>query len=97
MAIVGYPGWPPVIDANTREHVRFAMSDGRRLIPCRISIDALRDCFGDENSEPIDLFESCQTAIEDAAGKNTKPSAPSMGLLSLTSVILIDFVRVLRE
>ncbi|MHB2206573.1 DUF1488 family protein [Methylobacterium sp. CM6257] len=83
MAIVGYPGWPPVIDANTREHVRFAMSDGRRLIPCRISIDALRDCFGDENSEPIDLFESCQTAIEDAAGKKHEAVGTIDGIVEL--------------
>ncbi|MCJ2136979.1 DUF1488 domain-containing protein [Methylobacterium sp. J-026] len=64
MPIVGYPAWQPVIDANTREHVRFAMSDGRRLIPCRIAISTLRDCFGDADSEPIALFESFQCEIE---------------------------------
>lgn len=67
MPIVGYPGWPPVIDANTQEHVRFAMSDGRRIIPCRISFSTLRDYFGDENSEPISLFENFQSEIEDSA------------------------------
>lgn len=69
MPIVGYPGWPPVIDANTREHVRFAMSDGRRLFHCRISFGTLRDCFGEANSEPMDLFDSCQSEIEDAASR----------------------------
>jgi hypothetical protein len=69
MSIVGYPGWPPVIDANTRDHVRFAMSDGRRVLLCRIAITTLRDWFGEEDSEPIDLFESCQSEIEDAADK----------------------------
>ncbi|SOR32509.1 conserved protein of unknown function [Methylorubrum extorquens] len=69
MPIVGYPGWLPAIDANTRKHVCFAMSDGRRHIPCRISINTLRDCFGEENSDPLDLFESCQGEIEDAASR----------------------------
>ncbi|MHB2206617.1 DUF1488 family protein [Methylobacterium sp. CM6257] len=83
MPIVGYPGWPPVIDANTREHVRFSMSDGRRLVPCRISIGTLRDCFGDENSEPIDLFESCQTEIEDAASKKYEAGGVINGIIEL--------------
>ncbi|MHB2206648.1 DUF1488 family protein [Methylobacterium sp. CM6257] len=70
MPIVGYAGWPPVIDANTRKHVRFAMSDGQRIIPCRISINTLRGCFGDKDSEPIALFASFQSEIEDfASGK----------------------------
>jgi hypothetical protein len=83
MPIVGYPGWPPVIDANTREHVRFAMSDGHRLLLCRISIDTLRDWFGEEDSEPIDLFESCQTEIEDAASKRYNSKGIKNGLIDL--------------
>jgi hypothetical protein len=83
MPIVGYPGWPPVIDANTREHVRFAMSDGRRLFPCRISINTLRDCFGEESSEPMDLFDSCQGEIEDAASRKYAGVGISNNLIEL--------------
>ena len=83
MPIVGYPGWPPVIDANTREHVRFAMSDGHRLIPCRIPIDTLRDWFGDACSEPVDLFESCQSEIEDAAGRRYARDGIANGIINL--------------
>ncbi len=83
MPIVGYPGWPPVIDAKTREHVRFAMSDGRRLLPCRISITTLRDCFGDEDSDPIDLFEDCQDEIEGAASKRFDRSGIRNGCIEL--------------
>lgn len=83
MPIVGYPGWPPIIDANTQEHVRFAMSDGRRIFLCRISIDTLRDWFGDEGSEPIDLFESCQNEIEDAANRRYTRQGITNGIVDL--------------
>jgi hypothetical protein len=83
MPIVGYPGWPPVIDAGTREHVRFAMSDGHRLFPCRISVATLRDYFGDEGSEPIDLFESFQGEIEDVASEKYDKHGIIDGLIEL--------------
>lgn len=83
MSIVGYPGWPPVIDANTREHVRFAMSDRHRILPCRIPIATLRDCFGEEGSEPIDLFDSCQREVEDAASKKYDSEGIKNGLIEL--------------
>ena len=83
MSIVGYPGWPPVIDANTREHVRFAMSDGHRLLPCRIPINTLRDWFGEEDSDPIDLFEDYQGEIEDAAGRRYARDGIANGVINL--------------
>lgn len=83
MTIVGYPGWPPVIDANTREHIRFAMSDGRRIIPCRISFSALRDYFGDEDSEPIALFENFQSEIEDFASKKFEIGGIINGIIEI--------------
>nr|WP_244491995.1 DUF1488 family protein [Methylobacterium sp. Leaf361] len=59
------------------------MSDGRRLLPCRIPIATLRDCFGDEDSEPIDLFESCQGEIEDAAGRRYARDGIANGVIDL--------------
>nr|WP_244540720.1 DUF1488 family protein [Methylobacterium sp. yr668] len=59
------------------------MSDGRRLLPCRIPITTLRDCFGDEDSEPIDLFESCQGEIEDAAGRRYARDGIANGVIDL--------------
>lgn len=83
MPIVGYPGWPPVIDANTREHVRFAMSDGRRIIPCRISINTLRDCFGDKDSEPVALFETFQSEIENFASDKFENGGITIGIIEI--------------
>ncbi|WP_373622905.1 DUF1488 family protein [Methylobacterium sp. OAE515] len=59
------------------------MSDGRRLLPCRIPINTLRDWFKEEDSDPLDLFEDYQDEIEDAAGRRYARDGIANGVINL--------------
>ncbi|MHB2205018.1 DUF1488 family protein [Methylobacterium sp. CM6257] len=76
MPLESYQAGQPVIDQETLAHVRFGMVTDRfgmvtdgKVIPCRVSIDGLRDIFhpGAGAFDPLDLFLKNRTEIEEAA------------------------------
>jgi hypothetical protein len=85
MPLDSYQAGLPVIDQETHAHVRFGMVADGKVIPCRLSIDGLRDFFhpGAGPFEPLDLFLSNRTEIEEAASVKYDLDGAPEGLIDL--------------
>lgn len=75
----------PVIDQETLAHVRFGMVADGKIIPCRLSIDGLRDFFHPSAGafDPLALFLSNRTEIEEAASLKYDLDGAPEGVIEL--------------
>jgi hypothetical protein len=85
MPLESYEAGPPVVDQETLTHVRFEMLADGKIIPCRLSIDGLRDFFhpGAGAFDPLDLFVRNRIEIEEAASVKYDLDGAPMGVIEL--------------
>lgn len=85
MPLERYTHGAPHHDAATEGAIRFPMTNGQRVIGCEIDADLLRQQFGADGTDPLDVFLRHRAAIEAAASRAYDRGSFPNDLMELTA------------
>lgn len=85
MPLERYTHGAPHHDAATEGAIRFPMTNGQRVIACEIDADVLREQFGDDGADSLDVFLQHRAAIEAAASRAYDRGSFPNDLMELTA------------